>query len=303
MCFGGGGSGAVEAESRRAREDEERRQAEIRRGRDNINAVFDGGFTNPVAAGATLTPGQTYFREDGSEFRAPQASAGPAPSQASVSRQPVLNDRGKAINRFAVTPGAPQTSQAPTAPQTSQAPTAPEQLFGGRSDGFATDDFFARNRQAFKDYAMPQLDEQFGDASKELTFDLARSGLMNSSVRGEQSGRLQRLYDRGAQEITNEALSREQQQRGSIEDARANLIQMLQTTGDAQGATNQALSRAAMLSQPQPFSPVGQMFGDFTAGLGTQAAMERASSVSGGRFTPRYNTGLFGTPRDAVRYG
>lgn len=163
------------------------------------------------------------------------------------------------------------------------------------------DNFFAGNRQAFKDYATPQLDEQFGDATKELTFDLARSGLRNSSVRGEQAGRLQGLYDKNMQQVTNEALSREQQQRNSVEGARSDLISLLQTTGDAQGATNQALSRANMLSQPQPFSPMGQLFTDFTAGLGTQAAMERAGAMSNGRFSPRYDTGLFGTPSGAVR--
>ena len=206
MCFSNSGAKAASREAERAREQEEARQAEIRRGRQNIDQTF-------------------------SQF---------------------------------------------------------------------DDNFFAGQRQAFKDFALPQLDQQFGDASKELSFDLARSGLLNSSVRGEQGGRLQRLYDQNMQQVTNEALSREQQQRTSIEDARANLLSMLQTTGDAQGATNQALSRAAVLSQPQPFSPMGQLFQDFTAGLGTQAAMERAGSVSGGRFQPRYDTGLFGAPSNAV---
>lgn len=162
------------------------------------------------------------------------------------------------------------------------------------------DDFFARNRQAFNDFALPQLDEQFGDASRNLSFDLARSGLLDSSVRGEQSNRLQRLYDQNAQQVTNEALSREQQQRNAVEDARGGLVSMLQATGDAQGAANQAMSRAAILSAPQPFQPLGQLFTDFTAGLGTQAAMERAEAMSGGRFQARYNTGLFGAPDRAV---
>lgn len=161
--------------------------------------------------------------------------------------------------------------------------------------------YFAKNRRAFTDYVVPQLDEQFGEATNELTFDLARSGLRNSSVRGEQTGKLQKLYDRNLQQLTNEALSREQQQRNAVEGARSNLVSMLQTTGDAQGAANQALSRASSLSMPQPFSPIGQLFTDFTAGLGTQAAMERAGSMSNGRFSPRYDTGLFGVPRDAVR--
>jgi hypothetical protein len=162
------------------------------------------------------------------------------------------------------------------------------------------DNFFAGRRQAFQDYAMPQLDQQFGDASRDLTFDLTRSGLNNSSVRGEQSGRLQRLYDENRQQVDNEALSREQQARNAVEGARGNLIGLLQTTGDAQGAANQALTRASMLSAPEPFSPLGQMFNSFTQTLGTQAALERSAAMSGGRYQPRYNTGLFGAPRNAV---
>lgn len=264
MCIFGSNKGAKAAqqEADRAREQEEARQAEIRTGRDNINAVFDGGVYNPAGADYTPQAGNTYYRANGVEFKLP----------------------------------APGDEPVPFSPMSVQGP-----LYKSKSKGIATDEYFAKNRQAFMDYATPQLDEQFGEASNELTFDLARSGLRNSSVRGEQTGKLQKLYDRNMQQITNEALSREQQQRNAVESARSNLISMLQTTGDAQGTTNQALSRASALSMPEPFQPLGQLFTDFTAGLGTQAAMERAGSMSNGRFKPRYDTGLFGTPRDAVR--
>lgn len=206
MCFGGGGSSAVEEESRRAREQEDARQAEIRAGRAAIDQTF------------------------------------------------------------------------------------------GQFD----DQFFQGRREAFRDFAMPQLDQQFRDAGRALTFDLARSGLTNSSVRGEQSGRLQRLYDENRQQVDNEALSREQAARNAVEGARSNLVSLLQTTGDAQGAANQALSRANVLSAPEPFSPLGHLFTSFTNNLSTQAALERSGAMSGGRFTPRYNTGLFGAPSNAV---
>ena len=40
-------------------------------------------------------------------------------------------------------------------------------------------------------------------------------------------------------------------------------------------------------------------FADFTAGLGTQAALERANYYSGGQTPVRYSTGLF-APKNAV---
>lgn len=287
MCFGNSGAKAAQREAERARQQEDARQAEIRRGRTAINNIFDGGVYDPVERGYTPQQGGTYYRADGSVYTPPAQSAAPDSGSRGLfgGRFGPLGGGARAINGLLSGLGG----------------NSGEQLFKGKRDGIATDEFFAKNRQAFMDYATPQLDEQFGDATKELTFDLARSGLRNSSVRGEQAGRLQGLYDKNMQQVTNEALSREQQQRNSVEGARSDLISMLQTTGDAQGATNQALSRASMLSQPQPFSPMGQLFTDFTAGLGTQAAMERAGSMSNGRFSPRYDTGLFGTPSGAVR--
>ena len=167
-------------------------------------------------------------------------------------------------------------------------------------DSQFTPEFFSGVKQDFMDYATPQLDDQFSDASRDLSFDLARSGLLNSSVRSDQGGRLQKLYDRNMQQITSQGLDRANQARNQVEDARGNLIMMAQATGDARGASNAAMSRASALSQPQGFSPIGQLFQDFTAGLGTQAAMERAEASSGGRFQSRYNTGLFGAPSNAV---
>jgi hypothetical protein len=65
-------------------------------------------------------------------------------------------------------------------------------------------------------------------------------------------------------------------------------------------AANSAISRSAILSQPAAYSPVGQLFADFTGALGTQAAAERAFAYGGGP-RPTFNTGLFGPRAGAVK--
>lgn len=138
------------------------------------------------------------------------------------------------------------------------------------------DDFFSNRRQAYIDYATPQLEQQYGDAQKQLTFALARAGLLDSSARGQKAGELQQLFDTNRQGIADEALGYENQARNAIEDARANLISMLNATGDVQGAVNLATQRASALAQPQPYSPLAQAFAHFTEGLGARAAAQRA---------------------------
>lgn len=161
-----------------------------------------------------------------------------------------------------------------------------------------TPDYFVKQRQNFIDYANPQLEGQLGDARKELTFSLARGGNLNSSARADLESELQKRYDLNKQQIQDQALSYETSARNNVEDARANLIATLNATGDAEGASNAALARATALSQPVAYSPLTQLFADFTAGLGTQAAAERSYAAGGS--APTYSTGLFGTPRNAV---
>ena len=175
------------------------------------------------------------------------------------------------------------------------------QRVGTIFDGQFNNDFFDKRRQAYVDYATPQVEDQYGDAQKQLTFALARGGNLNSSVRGEKAAELQKKFDLTKQEVTDKGLSYANEAKSNVEGARSDLVGMLNATGDAEGAANTAISRASTLSQPVAFSPLTQLFSDFTAGLGQQAALERAAAYSGGQVQPRYNTGLFGAPRNAVQ--
>jgi hypothetical protein len=172
---------------------------------------------------------------------------------------------------------------------------------GSIFDSQFNDDYFDNRRQSFLDYAAPQLEDQYGKAQKELTYSLARGGLMNSSARADKVGELQQLYDLNKQQIADEALSHSTQARNSVEDARSNLIATLNATGDAEGAASSAITRASALSKPAAYSPLAQLFADFTSGLGTQAAMERANFYSGGQTPVRYSTGLFTPSAGSVK--
>lgn len=156
------------------------------------------------------------------------------------------------------------------------------------------DDFFRKQRESYIDYALPQLQQQRDDAAKDMTFALDRTGQLGGSVRAQKAGELQRLFKLNEQQVRDQALAHESQARTGVENARADLVGMLNATGDTQGAVNSALSRATVLTKPQAYSPLGQLFADFTGALGTQAAQERAAAASGGMYRPRYDTGLFG---------
>ncbi len=165
--------------------------------------------------------------------------------------------------------------------------------------GHFDDAFFTKQRQNYLGFALPQLDDQYGKAQRELTFSRARNGNLDSSARGYQTGELQKAYDKQRTSIADQGQNYANQARTQVEDARSNLIATLNATGDATGAANGAISRAAALSQPVGYSPIGDAFSSITGALASQAAAERAQALSGGSYTAPYN--LFGTGKGSVK--
>lgn len=159
-------------------------------------------------------------------------------------------------------------------------------------DGQFNDDFFDGQRQRYVDYAMPQVDDQRNKANKELVFAMDRAGQLEGSARADLSGELQKRYELQNQKVRDDGLAFGTQSRTQVEGARGDLVSMLNATGDAEGAANSAVARASALSQPAAYSPLTNLFADFTGALGTQAAAERARAAGGP--APTYNTGLFG---------
>ncbi|WP_035676026.1 hypothetical protein [Bradyrhizobium liaoningense] len=178
-------------------------------------------------------------------------------------------------------------------------PTTPDPLAGNTFKGF-TEDFYKGREKAYSDFATPQLEDQLADARKKLTFALARSGTLNSSIRADKEGQLAKEAGTARQGIADTALAQGNQARNAVEGARSDLINTLTSTGDVDSAVRGALARSTALSAPTQFSPIGSLFANFTGALGTQAAAERAQYYSNGAVKAPFNTGLF-APSSSVK--
>lgn len=296
FLFGGGDDGSKEAE--RARKDEEARQARIRSGTQRVQSIFEGGGTKGVGAvTGGYDPSRQYYTSSGALWTPKTGRAPGTTTTQRVATRSQPGEHGADVNRYetrnVTTPGAAYGDPAAQ---------FREALKGGLFSGVQADtgafggDFFNNRRQAYIDYATPQLQKQYQDAQRELTYSLDRGGNLASSTRATQTGDLGALYATNEQAIADKALGYENEARTAVEDARSDLIKTLNTTGDAEGAVTGAINRASALSRPDAYSPLSQLFADFTSTLGTQAAMERAEAASGKNYA-KYNTGLFAPGR------
>ena len=168
---------------------------------------------------------------------------------------------------------------------------------GARTGGF-NDDYYNRRKQAYIDYATPQLDRQYGDAKDQTVYALDRSGLLGSSAGIKKNADLTDAFDRSRVDIASKGLNLASDARSSVEAARSNLVNQLNATGDDQAAAAAAVRSAAALNAPQGMSPVGQLFADFTntlAGIGSNAKNDYSGMA--GNIRSLFNSGGSGSAR------
>jgi len=145
------------------------------------------------------------------------------------------------------------------------------------------DSFYQGRSQAYQDYATPQLEDQYQDSMRSLVAALARSGNLQSSTRAEKMADLQEQYNQQKLNILNTGMDYANSARSNIDAARNELYTQNQSLADPNLISGNAAARAAQLNQMPSFSPLGQLFADFTQGLSTQADLER-------RQVNKYNT-------------
>jgi hypothetical protein len=164
-----------------------------------------------------------------------------------------------------------------------------------------TPDFYTQRRQAYLDYAKPQLNDQYADARKQLIFSLDRSGNLASTARTTKEAELAKLYDQNNRSISDQALGYENDARNNVTNAESNLLGGIAQSGNVGASINAANNQAAALSRPDVYQPLGQLFGGFTSALRTQAGLEQLAAAAGPNsgFRPAFNTGLF-APASAV---
>lgn len=154
------------------------------------------------------------------------------------------------------------------------------------------DDFYGNRSKSYIDYATPTLEKQYQDQMRSLTSALARSGNLQSSLRGDMMGKLQTEYDQGKQKIASTAMSYADQARAKAEEARASLMTTNATLADPGQIRNSAAAAAANLRINPQFANLGSLLSNLAANVQVNGAPAQAGTAAGG--VDLYNTELTG---------
>jgi hypothetical protein len=145
----------------------------------------------------------------------------------------------------------------------------------------------------------PQITDQYNQSLKQLQAALSRNGLSDSSIASRKGGDLQYQKGLATQDMRSKIINAINQRKGDVANAENIALSQLANTADPFAAQQQASNLIASNRAEPGYSPLGQLFTDTTAGLATQADLERSNQN-------RYNMGVtnwFNPKRSVVNVG
>ena len=150
------------------------------------------------------------------------------------------------------------------------------------------DEFYDQQTKNYLDFATPQLTDQFNEAAKKLTLQLADAGLLNSSIAAEKRGALDKRKGTFERQIADKAKQFSNKSLQNIEAAKSDLMNQNMNLANPSLIASQAATRAELLNQLPVYEPLIDLFASATEGLATQADLERRGKA-------RYPNLLFNT--------
>ena len=191
-----------------------------------------------------------------------------------------------------LTPSIPQDNSGAQARQAEQqrqqnitnAQSGIDSAFSGFND-----DYYKKYQKSYVDAYNPLVDQQYGDARKNVSLALARSGNLSSSYGADELAKLDAADQTQMANVASNATTATNAQRTNIQNNKSNLYSMAATAGDPSAASAQASTIASTLDTPVAVSPLGDLFGSFT-NLAANAAQAEQNGYYGtgtGLFAPR----------------
>lgn len=144
------------------------------------------------------------------------------------------------------------------------------------------DGYYGGYQQDYLDFYNPQLDKQFGDTNRSLTYALAGRGLLNSSVGAESIGDLFKKYTDEKSNVTGAAQDAANSLKGNVESTKSNLYTLNESASDPQTVANRAIGEASAIAAPNSYTPLQDVFASALTPWATYTTAANNSTRSSG---------------------
>ena len=136
-----------------------------------------------------------------------------------------------------------------------------------------TPQFYQKAGQAYTNYQMPMLQQQYQNNQNNLGFRLADQGLGKSSQAQGAYNALGQANTQATQQVAQGALGQQQQLQQQVGQEQSNLVGQAQTATNPSSIGQMATLAASNFAAPSALQPIGNLFNNFsTQYLGNQLA-------------------------------
>jgi len=147
------------------------------------------------------------------------------------------------------------------------------------------DAYYGGYKQNYLDFYNPQLDKQFGDTNRSLTYKLADRGILESSVGAESLSDLFKRYSDEKSNVTGAATDAANKLRSQVEDTKSNLYALNESASDPATTAAAAMGQASAIAAPQSYTPITGVFADaLTPWMNMTSARNNSAYATGGSY-------------------
>jgi hypothetical protein len=125
------------------------------------------------------------------------------------------------------------------------------------------DDFYQKAATDYTNYATPQMMSDYQNTKNNLTYSLARNGLLTSGAAVSKNAALQNELSANESSIANAAQDQSNQLRSNVANQRNQLISQVQAGAAPGQVATSAAAATSGLRAPTAYQPIGNMFSDW----------------------------------------
>jgi hypothetical protein len=138
------------------------------------------------------------------------------------------------------------------------------------------DNYFNEYNKAYTANYDPQVDEQFGIAQKNLKYNVARRGMLDSTNAIDLNDRLNNSYGQQRQQIAADAIGATNNLKNAVQGQKSQLYALNESAADPTLAASNATAAAGTIPNTPQYSVLGDLFsGLVNAGTGYAAGQSR----------------------------